>query len=123
MQRSRQGLSSQPGGASSFQELSGLPFNLGAAGQQYLADTPWANPKHPAHMAQRKHSQTDHTAGSVPTAQSSAGKRASTQSVTSGSGLLAGVELRNGDISLPRLRDPVGTAETAKPGLETAQHA
>ncbi|TPX16568.1 uncharacterized protein E0L32_003862 [Thyridium curvatum] len=42
-----------PGAQPSFQDLSGLTFHLGAAGHQYLADTPWANPNHPAHQAQR----------------------------------------------------------------------
>ncbi|CAK7268279.1 Transcriptional regulatory protein [Sporothrix epigloea] len=32
--------------------------SLGAAGQQFIADTPWANPHHPAHHAQRQQQST-----------------------------------------------------------------
>src|SRR3569833_4793186 len=35
--------------SSAFPELS---FNLGAAGKQYLSETPWANPNHPSHRQQ-----------------------------------------------------------------------
>ncbi|KAK0617946.1 Sds3-like-domain-containing protein [Bombardia bombarda] len=37
----------------------GLPFgrNLGPAGEQFIEQTPWANPNHPSHQIQRQHSQ------------------------------------------------------------------
>lgn len=40
-------------------EYGAVPFgrNLGPAGEQFLEQTPWANPKHPAHHAgPRRHS-------------------------------------------------------------------
>ncbi|KAH7026467.1 Sds3-like-domain-containing protein [Microdochium trichocladiopsis] len=46
----------------SYAEYGGLPFGqgLGPAGEQFLEQTPWANPNHPAHgapLAQRQQSQ------------------------------------------------------------------
>ena len=40
----------------------GLAFgrSLGAAGEQFLEQTPWANPNHPSHQIQRQHSQPEH---------------------------------------------------------------
>ncbi|KAK0731297.1 Sds3-like-domain-containing protein [Lasiosphaeris hirsuta] len=37
----------------------GLPFGriLGPAGEQFIEQTPWANPNHPSHQIQRQHSQ------------------------------------------------------------------
>ena len=57
-QRARHG-HLQGAAPSSFHELSGLSFSLGAAGQQYLADTPWANPQHPLHRVHRQQEPVD----------------------------------------------------------------
>ncbi len=38
---------------------SSLSFSLGVAGQQYLADTPWANPNHPSHHISRQQLQQE----------------------------------------------------------------
>ncbi|KAL1870295.1 hypothetical protein VTK73DRAFT_2670 [Phialemonium thermophilum] len=40
---------------------SGMPFghNLGPAGEQFLEQTPWANPNHPFHMGQRRQIEHD----------------------------------------------------------------
>jgi len=62
----RQGTHQQAAIPSSFQELSGLSFNIGVAGQQYLADTPWANPNHPSHHVQRQRSRRDPRTSSPP---------------------------------------------------------
>lgn len=56
-----------------------VPFgrNLGPAGEQFLEQTPWANPKHPSHhVGSRRHS---HGAYAGPPAFSNQAKSASQQ--------------------------------------------
>ncbi|KAI1870239.1 hypothetical protein JX265_006409 [Neoarthrinium moseri] len=47
-----------------YSDYRGLPFNqgLGAAGEQFIEQTPWANPNHPsnAHLLQRQQSAQEH---------------------------------------------------------------
>ncbi|KAI1102367.1 Sds3-like-domain-containing protein [Jackrogersella minutella] len=69
----------------SYVDYGGLPFtqSLGPAGEQFIEQTPWANPNHPsnAHLLQRQHSvQHDAPAqGAIPSAPSGS-KRTSHQS-------------------------------------------
>ncbi|KAI2466226.1 Sds3-like-domain-containing protein [Annulohypoxylon bovei var. microspora] len=55
----------------SYVDYGGLPFgqSLGPAGEQFIEQTPWANPNHPsnAHLLQRQHSaqQEGHVEGAV----------------------------------------------------------
>ncbi|KXJ92022.1 Sds3-like-domain-containing protein [Microdochium bolleyi] len=64
----------------SYADYGGLPFGqgLGPAGEQFLEQTPWANPNHPAHgplLAQRQHSQTQETSKPSPATITPAPKR------------------------------------------------
>ncbi|KAI0889249.1 Sds3-like-domain-containing protein [Annulohypoxylon maeteangense] len=64
----------------SYVDYGGLPFgqSLGPAGEQFIEQTPWANPNHPsnAHLLQRQHSGQNeaHTQGAAPNAPSGSKK-------------------------------------------------
>ncbi|KAI1206452.1 Sds3-like-domain-containing protein [Annulohypoxylon truncatum] len=64
----------------SYVDYGGLPFgqSLGPAGEQFIEQTPWANPNHPsnAHLLQRQHSgqHEAHTQGPLPNAPSGSKK-------------------------------------------------
>ncbi|KAI1460322.1 Sds3-like-domain-containing protein [Annulohypoxylon moriforme] len=60
MNRNRQTAPRQHVHRTSYVDYGGLPFSqsLGPAGEQFIEQTPWANPNHPsnAHLLQRQHS-------------------------------------------------------------------
>lgn len=104
--------------SSSFQELSGLSFSLGAAGQQYLADTPWANPNHPSHQIQRQPSlqQEPRVASPAPGGRN---RRHSHQpgglfSSSTNSTIVMGNAV-NGDSPLPKLQLAAGQEDALSP--------
>ncbi|KAJ1333853.1 Sds3-like [Microdochium nivale] len=76
----------------SYADYGGLPFGqgLGPAGEQFLEQTPWANPNHPAHgslLAQRQHAQE--TTKPLPATTTPAPKRSSQKPVPMSAGTIS----------------------------------
>lgn len=60
-----------------FAAAASVPFGrvLGPAGEQFIEQTPWANPNHPSHHIQRQQARHDSTPITTAAASSSGGNR------------------------------------------------
>lgn len=80
---------------------------LGAAGEQFIEQTPWANPNHPSHRVQQPQAHRDNTYQPAFAGPSSAPKRHSNQA----GGLFSSstTTIMNGDspVQVPKTQSPV----------------
>ncbi|KAK3300099.1 Sds3-like-domain-containing protein [Chaetomium fimeti] len=113
-----------PGGLASFVQ------GLGAAGEQFIEQTPWANPNHPSHRAQQPQAPRDNSFQPTFAGPSSVPKRHSNQP----GGLFSSstTTILNGDspVQVPKTQSPVVPEPSLKgkigpeaPRRESAIHA